>query len=284
MSVRSLIEDKDSEIVLMSILSLDTEYVREGELKQVRDAIINGWYSIKDHKEQIDSYWKQISDKDAADYYVKNFYSNVLGDFYEDVSEGVTKYICFFLTPRYSEVDYPSDDRNDYCLECNNGTYIRCPDCDELSLFCDTCDDVGFVECSYCCKGGGDAVADFLVGAVSWYSFKNPYTEESNNAMYIDSFLYFGCYEFLDNYESSSMAITSTLNHNEVSDDVNSALIWTQISQIEEIDELVNSADYNTSYYGLINSYSDLLKRIEATSGIKISQSFQSYRDSNVKL
>lgn len=271
MSVKDLIEDKDSEIFLMSLPSIDTTYTNIDLLKQVYDGLLQKWFSMTDHKKTIDSYWIEVSDKDMAEHYVKNFYSNILSDFYADaknaMEDDVSKYICFFVAPM-AEID---DYLENFCNECNMEGYIDCEDCDSRSLYCDTCEDVGYVECHYCDE---DPVTEFLVGAVCWYGFKNPYTDESHNAMFVDSILYFGRYEFLDTYGGDDLSISSALTQNDVSDDVNSAQIWTQLSQIEEIKDLVSDINFNTSYYGLIESYSDLLKRIEITSGIKMSKGF----------
>lgn len=266
----------------MSIPSIDSNYKNIDLLKQVYDGLLKKWFSITEHREYIEEYWNSLGqEKETSDYYIKYYYENVLKNFYGDESDGmddrVNKYICFFVTPNNVYEDY----RDEFCDACNESKLIDCEDCDERSFYCDVCGDVGFVECPFCNES--DPITSFLVGAVSWYSFKNPYTDEINNAMFVDSILYFGCYEFLDTYGSNDINISSPLNQNEVSDDVNSAQIWTQLSQIEEIKELVSDADFNTSYYGLINSYSDLLKRIEVTSGIKISMGFQSYKGSGVK-
>ncbi len=284
MSVKDLIEDKDSEIFLMSLPSIDTHYVNIDLLKQVYDGLLKKWFSMKEHKETIEEYWVQVSDKDMADAYIKHYYGNIIVDFYSNpksaIEDNVNKYICFFVTPMAHLDDY----MDDFCIQCQEEGYITCDECDDYRgrsiLYCDVCEDTGLIECPYCEE---DPVNEFLVGAVCWYSFKNPYTDENHNAMFIDSILYFGRYEFLDTYGGNDLSIASALNQNDVSDDVNSAQIWTQLSQIDEIKEIVSDSEFNTSYYGLITSYSDLLKRIEVTSGIKISQGFQSYKDSNVK-
>ncbi len=271
MSVKNLIEDKDSEIFLMSLPSIDTHYVNNDLMKQVYDGLLKNWFSMKDHKETIEKYWMQVSDKDMAEGYVKYYYHNILSDFYSKsknaIEDNVSKYICFFVTPMAFLDDY----LDDFCIHCQDEKYIDCGECDGVSFFCDVCEDTTIIECPFCDE---DPVNEFLVGAVCWYSFKNPYTDENHNAMFIDSILYFGRYEFLDTYGGNDLSSSSALTQNEVSDDVNSAQIWTQLSQIEEIKDLVSDVNFNTSYYGLVNSYSDLLKRIEVTSGIKMSKGF----------
>jgi len=280
LSVKDLIEDKDSEIFLMSLPSIDNHYANIDLLKQVYDGLLKNWFSMKDHNDTIENYWLQVSDKDMADGYIKYYYHNIVSDFYSKpksaMEDNVSKYICFFVTPMAHLDEY----LDDFCIHCQDEKYIDCDECDGRSFFCDVCEDTTVIECPFCDE---DPVNEFLVGAVCWYSFKNPYTDENHNAMFIDSILYFGRYEFLDTYGGNDLSISSALTQNEVSDDVNSAQIWTQLSQIEEIKDLVSDVNFNTSYYGLINSYSDLLKRIEVTSGIKISQGFQSYKDSDVK-
>ena len=78
MSIKDLIEDKDSEIFLMSLPSIDTTYTNIDLLKQVYDGLLQKWFSMMDHKKTIDSYWIEVYDKDMAEHYVKNFYSNSL--------------------------------------------------------------------------------------------------------------------------------------------------------------------------------------------------------------
>ena len=236
-------EDEDSEIFLMSLPSIDTQYVNIDLLKQVYDGLLQKWFSIKGHRETIEEYWVQVSDKEMAEGYIKNYYDNIVVDFYSKpksaMEDDISKYICFFVAPMAPLEDY----LDNFCTQCQASGYIDCEECDTLRLYCDEC-------------------------------FTNPYTDETNNAMFIDSILYFGRYEFLDTYGGNDFSIASALNQNQVSDDVNSAQIWTQLSQIDEIKELVSDVNFNTSYYGLLNSYSDLLKRIEVTSGIKMPKGF----------
>lgn len=271
MSVKDLMEDEDSEIFLMSLPSIDTQYVNIDLLKQVYDGLLQKWFSIKGHRETIEEYWVQVSDKEMAEGYIKNYYDNIVVDFYSKpksaMEDDISKYICFFVAPMAPLEDY----LDNFCTQCQASGYIDCEECDTLRLYCDECDDVGYIECPFCDE---DPITEFLVGAICWYSFTNPYTDETNNAMFIDSILYFGRYEFLDTYGGNDFSIASALNQNQVSDDVNSAQIWTQLSQIDEIKELVSDVNFNTSYYGLLNSYSDLLKRIEVTSGIKMPKGF----------
>ena len=47
-------EDEDSEIFLMSLPSIDTQYVNIDLLKQVYDGLLQKWFSIKGHRETIE--------------------------------------------------------------------------------------------------------------------------------------------------------------------------------------------------------------------------------------
>ena len=70
-------EDEDSEIFLMSLPSIDTQYVNIDLLKQVYDGLLQKWFSIKGHRETIEEYWVQVSDKEMAEGYIKNYYDNI---------------------------------------------------------------------------------------------------------------------------------------------------------------------------------------------------------------
>ena len=135
-------EDEDSEIFLMSLPSIDTQYVNIDLLKQVYDGLLQKWFSIKGHRETIEEYWVQVSDKEMADGYIKNYYDNIVVDFYSKpksaMEDDISKYICFFVAPMAPLEDY----LDNFCTQCQASGYIDCEECDTMRLYCDECDDV----------------------------------------------------------------------------------------------------------------------------------------------
>ena len=137
-----------SKAFVMSIESIDSRWHPEGGLKQVYDANIDKWLSMKSHKEEVEAFWKSVSGADTAEHYIKHYYSNLLDNFYRDKDDRVNKYVCFFIAPSTGW-----DDTEEVCGICNNIGYVRCEcqddelrDCDGNDyLFCYICDDASVV-------------------------------------------------------------------------------------------------------------------------------------------
>lgn len=259
-----------SKAFVMSIESIDSRWHQGNGLNQVYDANIDKWLSMKNHKVVIEEFWKSVSGADTAEHYIKHYYSNLLDNFYSDKDGRVNKYVCFFIAPSTGW-----DNTEEFCAICNNIGYIPCDACqdgeslDKDYLFCDVCDDASVVECFSC---NSYQTYEFLVGAVSWYSFKTPYLEDSNKSIYIDSIINFGTYEFIDVDSTHPGGGIYALNDTEVADDVTSAYIWSKLCErIPEIGSIVNEKGISSSYYGFIPNYDNLIDRIGYTIGIKIS-------------
>ena len=268
-----------SQAFIMSIESISSRVPnavsrrhQDGGLKQVYDANIDKWLSVEKHKEEVEEYWKSVSGVDTAEHYIKHYYSNLLDNFYSDKDGKVNKYVCFFIAPAT-----PWDVAEGYCEICDGAGYISCESCvdgepyREGFLYCDECEDASVVECFSC---NSYQTYEFLVGAVSWYSFKTPYLEDNNKSIYIDSIINFGTFEFMDLDSTHPGGGSYALNDNEVADDVTSAYIWSKLCEkIPEIGSIVDEKGISSSYYGFIPKYNNLINRIGHTIGIKMSNS-----------
>jgi len=247
-----LIEDK-AEIFSIPINTLAHNLENDSEKKdffQVYDGLFQKWFSVDNHIQETESYFKQISDKDTSSHYLKNFYSNLI----DEKSIQLDSYVNFFITPQVSPFT-----EIDFCNYCLDAKYVSCEECfadrsGSSITFCDACEDSGVVECPEC---SDDVAYEYLVGAVMWYNFNTPYTNETNNAAYIDSIAYLGTYEF---YKKEKADIR--LDQNQVSDDVTSAYIWSKLSDLKAVKTFSDDKKINTAYYGLINNYTDLINRI----------------------
>tara|TARA_R110000824_G_scaffold17706_9_gene71353 strand:+ start:2334 stop:3167 length:834 start_codon:yes stop_codon:yes gene_type:complete len=257
-----------SKAFIMTLESIASRWYQEDGLKQVYDANLDKWLSMKRHKEEVEAFWKSVSGEDTAEHYIKHYYSNILENFYSDKGGKVNKYVCFFIAPATYGVD-----EDEVCGICNNIGYIQCDECQDFNgiTICDVCDDATVVECFSC---NSYQTYEFLVGAVSWYSFKTPYLEDSNKSIYIDSLINFGTYEFIDVDSTHAGGGIYALNDTEVEDDVTSAYIWSKLCEkIPEIGGIVNEKGISSSYYGFIPKYDNLIDRIGHTINIKMTNS-----------
>ena len=248
--------DNKSEIFILRPNTLNKNLEvspQKQEFYQVYDGLQKKWFSVDNHLEAVENYWKQISDEETANHFIKQFYSHLVR------GDDLTNYVNFFITSSTPL----SNNLGDYCFMCEGSGYVDCDVCNNDFgtsggiTWCDDCEDSGVIECIDC---GVNTNTEFLVGGVLWHNFQTPYTEERNNAAYISSILYFGTYEF--NFESESLGQGKLLNQNQVSEDVNSAYIWSELSQITNVKKLTENSKINTSYYGLVENYNDLVNRI----------------------
>ena len=257
-------KDKDTFIINLKSLGDKEPYIsNEIDFSQVYDALLKKWLSVKKHLIQSEDYWKEISNEETSQHYIQQFYSIIIDEELKSEeleNSDLTAHVDFFIAPT-GNLEMPSDD---YCYECLDSGYIDCLECSDYDgYYCDYCGDVGYIDACLSCNDASRSV-EFLVGGVVWYNFKNPYTEEKNNAAYISKILYFGTYSFFRNGENFK-----TLNENDVTQDVESAYIWGEISKLPAIVKLMEDKNVDNSYYGFQDSYDDLVTKI----GKKISKS-----------
>ena len=250
-------KDKDTFIINLKSLGDKEPYIsNEIDFSQVYDALLKKRLSVKKHLIQSEDYWKEISNEETSQHYIQQFYSIIIDEELKSEeleNSDLTAHVDFFIAPT-GNLEMPSDD---YCYECLDSGYIDCLECNDYDgYFCDYCNDVGYIdECLFC--NDASRSMEFLVGGVLWYNFKNPYTEEKNNAAYINQILYFGTYQFIRNGENPT-----TLNENDVTQDVESAYIWAEISKLPAVVKLMENKKLDNSYYGFQDSYDDLVTKI----------------------
>ena len=257
---------KDKDTFIMNLKSLDSIPNYPSHFYQVYDALLKKWLSIKNHRIQSENYWKEISNEETSQHYIQQFYSIIIDEELKrkNPSKGLensdlTAHVDFFIAPT-GNLEMPS---NDYCYECLDTGYIDSLECNDYDgYYCDNCNDVGYIDECLSCNDASCSI-DFLVGGVLWYNFKNPYTEEKNNAAYINQILYFGTYQFIRNGENPTK-----LNENDVTQDVESAYIWAEISKLPAVVKLMENKKLDNSYYGFQDSYDNLVAKI----GKKISK------------
>ncbi|MHA2035893.1 MAG: hypothetical protein ACW972_00140 [Promethearchaeota archaeon] len=251
-------KDKDTFIINLESLGNKEPYVsNEIDFSQVYDALLKKWLSGKNHVIESEDYWKQISDEETSQHYLNQFYSIIVDEEHKSEeleNSDLTAHVDFFIAPT-GNLEIPSDEG---CYECLDTGYIDCLECSDYDgYYCDYCDDVGYIDGCLSCNDASRSI-EFLVGGVLWYNFKNPYTEEKNNAAYINQILYFGTYTFFRNGENPK-----TLNENDVIQDVESAYIWAEISKLPAIIKLMEDKNLVNSYYGFQENYDDLVTKID---------------------
>tara|TARA_R110000796_G_scaffold41008_1_gene101282 strand:+ start:48 stop:875 length:828 start_codon:yes stop_codon:yes gene_type:complete len=264
--VKGLSEDKDTFIIHLDSLGSKEPYIStDTDFPQVYDALLKKWLSRKNHVVQAQEYWKEISDKQTSQHYIEKFYSIIQEGETRQSSElensDLTTYVDFFIAPtgQLAPTGPLSESWVGECTDCFDSGYVTCLECNDYDdYYCDNCEDKGYVDECISCNDASRSV-EFLVGGVLWYNFKNPYTEEKNNAGYISQILYFGTYEFYRKGEQLP------LNENDITKDVESAYIWSEISKLPPVVKLMEDKKFDNSYYGFEDNYNDLVSKIGKT-------------------